>query len=415
MPFEYTFPFSFEWEEEVLLFRGPIENYSYDSAKKELELSGRGMEQLLARYYTNAHPDATADVMAGRLSYSEKSIAYIIEDLLRGTPVTLGTVDVIYTTATASFRFDFISRLEAINQVAEAYGARYWVDENSLLWFRTSRGTTAPVWLRDNIVVTNKIVDFTNLYNKMTVLGKGDGTHQLKVTRERTSSQDNYGLREGVETRRDIIDEDVLIEYTEQLLDITSEPTTTFRVTIPYTPSINVGDMVKVTDKTSNIDGSYKVVELRGEKDTKGKDDITLSLSSKAGRFEQLELWSKLRTLEKSARGSSMVLLYPSSVTAGTALVIEIYMPEESEEVTGILYLDKALVNIEFSAGTASLLVDSEDRSVALGGPWGSSPQIDLDITQWVDLTGWHTVETKTTVTADIRSLVKTRLFSHGY
>jgi len=404
-------------DETTLLFKGPVKYVSYDTSTRDLELSGGGVELLLAKYFTQFHPLTDE---SGVLLFENGTISAILTELLRGTDITLGTCDSIFTgTSTQNtFRFEHISRLDAIKQVADTYGAKFWITDDRKLYFSMNRGTATGKWFRcrpddtsSNIRVLKKTVDYTKLVNTLEVLGNATGRYQLRGTAYSSDYADLYGIYEGSESKPEIVTQDVLDEYATNLVKILAPPIISIELTVPFDKTLNPGDTIKVTDEVSNINETFKIIQISVNKSSDGNITMNLSLSNNVGKFNRdfLELWTRLKILERTTLGSQMIIPFINILT-GTSLTVNIYIPEDVVQA-GILNIDKVIVDFIIASGTASLYVDGTAVTTALGGPWTSS-QSGLLITNYVATIGLHTVELRNTTSNTMKMVVQ--LYASG-
>ena len=300
-----------------------------------------------------------------RVEYINTAANTILQDILScyGSEFTLAEAP----TDLITVRFEFVDCLDAIKHVAEVVGKDWWFDESKALHV-ADRGT-----YRRELPVSQyeKIESRSDLINKVTVLGYGDGINQISVTVQDDESIASYGLHEAAFVNKKIHDLTTLSKVADLILEQYKEPRETIVAKTDVLEALDLepGDSVTVEGKTLRI---YKL--------TFNETEATLELGSKVKRLteKQKELVKGLQSVEQFAQGATNLYCVQDSDNCDSThpMRLRFYIPDEAVAINRVKLnvkreyfraYSKAAKSKDLGTKTSTVVTPSHTHDVNIG------------------------------------------------
>ena len=260
----------------VLSFKGVVEKKTYLHSVDGERLSVQGFDlkyKLLQKIFHD--PNDPTKYYHG---YVDVEPSDVVRDI--AAQAGLGVDGVEDTGLTVTLRFYYENLLQALRHVAEVVGWEFTVLPDGNVVFKESLGSSYTVDYRDYLSSIEHTVDYSDIANKIIVLGRGvpDDEKQLTLMAvvEDAESQSKYGVRERLFIDRRFVHQDTLEAYAQRLLDDYKNPKVTLKLDFLPIADFNVGDKVSVINHPK-IDPSiqFRVLEKRV---SVSADNISVSL-----------------------------------------------------------------------------------------------------------------------------------------
>lgn len=216
-----------------LCYRGYISNITPSlTSDQSVSVEMRGYFDFLKKLVVQQNGDIK--------TYEGGLISTTVEDIIDTfvtpyTSITKGTIDA------SDFQCDTIQFLttveDALNTLAQLSGsAEYGVDEDLVFfWKNESEDVRTRFFVGNNVEMVERRVNYSNLVNRVYLIGGEVNGVRFKRTLENTDSQDNYNLVEKVVNNGSITTQTVADQYIGYLLRENADPVYSTKIKVANT------------------------------------------------------------------------------------------------------------------------------------------------------------------------------------
>jgi hypothetical protein len=282
--------------DEKQIFKGIIQNVEYIS-DTSAKITALDMGIKLKNRFT------TADYR--KVSVAANTILNELRSVnLNGAAPFLIDVGTNNITTTIDFRAENTDRLTAIAHLAEVVNGDWWVDwdavDNDRINLVAQKGSPTSVMTfntggsNQNVVVASREKDKSQLWNRVIVLGYGDGTQQItSLVKEDAASQATWGVIEKKHIDRRIrttaeanaLADKILAEHKDPLNRIVLEILEPYEMGLAI-KRVNTGDKITINDTDTDMSGLFTCV---GKEIIYGEEEQKLVIEAENKRFSYLE------------------------------------------------------------------------------------------------------------------------------
>ena len=235
---------------------------------------------------------------------------------------------------------NFENRLAKMKRIADYIGWDVWVTPDGKLNFKPSRGedksSTVILESGKNCKVVENLIDYSSRFDKITLLGAGQGDAQISYTVSVDPLPSNP--KEGIFIESDITDLETLMKRAQVLLNEYKEPKKSVKIEVvgPLFEA-HAGDTVRVKDTHTGLDENIRVYKVERRFSTSG-EEVTVELGEPREdlALRQAEIASAIKSLEQYFGGIPTSFQYGWADNVGPGYPIEarIKIPYECREVS---------------------------------------------------------------------------------
>ena len=185
--------------------------------------------------------------------------------------------------------------------------------------------------------------DSSQIINRVTVYGGGDGVFKKFATAEDTTSQATYGIRspETPPSYPDLNDNAELQRISDSIIQKYKDPFVRLNVDLQVEDTkANLGDTVNIIDNTLEVNENQRVVGLHYKIDGRNNESVLLEVKNLTEQLYMSEVDATRTRDALNTRRRGAVNMYMTGETQNVdnshALDIEFYLPPDVSEINSI-------------------------------------------------------------------------------
>lgn len=315
--------------------------------------------------------------------YENQTNTTIVNDILSGQPIGVGTIDAYSDLLT--IRFNDENKLKSLARISNITSQDWWVDFSFNFNSIEHRGSTTSVQTfraEKNISTPTYDEDYSTIINKITVYGAGDGINQLRATSEDLTSQSIYGIREPDKpiTDRSLITQESCQALADAYIERYKEPrkAINFEISDLNIEMPDLGDLVTIEDEKNNFIEDVRVTKIEeGIEGTNVFKNIEVSTSLTEDITTDLEQLGRDTDMGNTAPQGATNIYQVGHEENGDAthpVTLKFYIPPTCQ------FINRIRINFSISA------FRSYSQSTAGGGAYTTADTTDSEASHSHDI-----------------------------